>query len=80
MNIPLMEQARIQALVFVPMVKKLRAELGQERADAIAREARADDYRGFGAHVDFIRTRTIVPGASRCGFHFRVRKDTTATS
>jgi len=45
----MIDQARIQAQVFVPMVRKLRAELGKERADTIAREALADIYRQFGA-------------------------------
>ena len=34
MDIPLIEQAKIQAQVLVPLVKALQAELGQERADA----------------------------------------------
>jgi hypothetical protein len=50
MSITMIDQARIQAQVFVPLVKKLRVELGKERADTIAREALADIYRQFGAH------------------------------
>jgi predicted ArsR family transcriptional regulator len=49
MSITMIDQARIQAQLFVPMVRKLRAELGKERADTIAREALADIYRQFGA-------------------------------
>jgi len=32
MDIPVLEQVRIQAQVLVPLVKTLRAELGEERA------------------------------------------------
>jgi hypothetical protein len=50
MSITMIDQAKIQAQMFVPLVGKLRVELGKERADTIAREALADIYRQFGAH------------------------------
>lgn len=48
MEIPLIEQIKIQAQVLVPLVKALQAELGEERANAIIREALGDQYREFG--------------------------------
>jgi hypothetical protein len=48
MDIPLIEQVKIQAQVLVPLVKALQAELGEERANAIVRKALGDLYRKFG--------------------------------
>ena len=48
MDIPLIEQVKIQAQVLVPLVKTLQAELGEERANAIVRRALGDLYRKYG--------------------------------
>ena len=48
MDIPVIEQVKIQAQVLVPLVKLLRAELGEERANTIVRAALADLYRKLG--------------------------------
>jgi hypothetical protein len=48
MNVPLIERVKIQAQVLVPLVKALQAELGEERANAIVREALGELYRKFG--------------------------------
>jgi hypothetical protein len=48
MDIPLIEQVKIQAQVLVPLVKALQAELGKERANAIVRKALGDLYRNVG--------------------------------
>jgi hypothetical protein len=48
MDIPLIEQVKIQAQVLVPLVKALQAELGEERANAIVRKALGDQYRKDG--------------------------------
>ena len=48
MDIPLIEQIKIQAQVLVPLVKTLQAELGEERANAIVRKALGDLYRTYG--------------------------------
>jgi L-2-amino-thiazoline-4-carboxylic acid hydrolase-like protein len=48
MDIPLIEQVKIQAQVLVPLVKALQAELGEERANAIVRKALGDLYRKHG--------------------------------
>jgi hypothetical protein len=48
MAIPLVEQAKIQARVLVPLVKALQAELGEERANTIVRKALGEMYRKLG--------------------------------
>ena len=48
MSVSVIEQARIQAQVLVPLVKALQAELGEARANAIVRGALRDLYRGYG--------------------------------
>ncbi len=48
MDVPLIEQVKIQAQVLVPLVKALQAELGEERANALVRRALADQYRKYG--------------------------------
>jgi hypothetical protein len=47
-GISVLEQAKIQAQVLVPLVKALQAELGEERANAVVREALGDVYRRLG--------------------------------
>jgi hypothetical protein len=47
-DIPVFEQAKIQAQVLVPLVKALQAELGEERANAVVRKALGDIYRRLG--------------------------------
>lgn len=48
MGIPVIEQAKIQAQVLVPLVKALQAELGEERANELVRKALGDAYRRLG--------------------------------
>jgi hypothetical protein len=48
MDVPLIEQVKIQAQVLVPLVKALQRELGEERANAIVREALGEQYRKYG--------------------------------
>ena len=48
MDIPVIEQVKIQARVLVPLVKALQAELGEERANTIVRKALGDIYRMLG--------------------------------
>ena len=48
MRIPVIEQAKIQAQVLVPLIKALQAELGEERANALVRRALGDIYRRYG--------------------------------
>jgi hypothetical protein len=55
MGIPVIEQAKIQAQVLVPLVKALQAELGEERANGLVRKALGDTYRRHGE--EFWRTK-----------------------
>ena len=48
MDIPVIEQAKIQAQVLVPLVKALQAELGEERANALVRKSLGDVFRRLG--------------------------------
>jgi L-2-amino-thiazoline-4-carboxylic acid hydrolase len=55
MSIPVIQQAKIQAEVLVPLIKAMRAELGEERAHAIVRAALRETYRRYGE--EFWRTK-----------------------
>ena len=55
MGIPVIQQAKIQAQVLVPLVKALQAELGEERANALVRRSLGDIYRRYGE--EFRRTK-----------------------
>jgi L-2-amino-thiazoline-4-carboxylic acid hydrolase len=48
MDVPLIEQVKIQAQVLVPLVRTLQAELGEERANALVRQSLGALYREFG--------------------------------
>jgi L-2-amino-thiazoline-4-carboxylic acid hydrolase-like protein len=48
MSVSVIQQAKIQAQVLVPLVKALQAELGEERANALVRRALGDTWRRYG--------------------------------
>jgi hypothetical protein len=48
MDIPTIEQIKIQARALVPLIQALQAELGEERANAIVRKALGELYRSYG--------------------------------
>jgi hypothetical protein len=54
-GIPVIQQAKIQAEVLVPLVKALQAELGEERANGLVRSALGDTFRRYGE--EFWRTK-----------------------
>jgi hypothetical protein len=54
-SVPVIQQAKIQAEVLVPLIKALQAELGKERANALVRRALGDIYRRYGE--EFWRTK-----------------------
>lgn len=58
MGVPIIEQAKIQAQVLVPLVKTLQEELGEERANALVRKALADIYRHYGEEFWRIKNET----------------------
>jgi hypothetical protein len=47
-SVSIIQQAKIQAQVLVPLVKAIQTELGEERANALIRSALADTYRRYG--------------------------------
>jgi hypothetical protein len=47
-GISVIQQAKIQAQVLVPLVKALQAELGDERANSLVRRTLGDLYRRYG--------------------------------
>lgn len=65
MSISVIEQAKIQAQVLVPLVKALQAELGEARANALVRNALGDLYRGFGE--EFWKARNQGTGEADLG-------------
>jgi hypothetical protein len=46
--VSVIEQAKIQAQILVPLVKALQAELGEAKANRLVRNTLGDLYRGFG--------------------------------
>jgi hypothetical protein len=54
-DIPVIQQAKIQAQVLVPLIKALQAALGEERANGLVRSALGDIYRRYGE--EFRRTK-----------------------
>jgi hypothetical protein len=48
MSVSVLQQAKIQARVLVPLLKAMQAELGEEQAKAIVRKALRDLYRRYG--------------------------------
>ena len=55
MSASVIERAKIQAQVLVPLVKALQAELGEVRANALVRKTLGDLYRGYAE--EFARTK-----------------------
>jgi len=47
-DVSVIQQAKIQAEVLVPLVKAMEAELGEARANALVRKALGDTYRRYG--------------------------------
>ena len=48
MDIPIIEQVKIQAQVLIPLVRAMQAEFGEERANSMVRKALGDLYRTYG--------------------------------
>ena len=75
MSIPVIQQAKIQAQVLVPLVKALQAELGEERANGIVRKALGDLYRGFGEEFWRSKNETNLGTAISSAFTTYARDD-----
>lgn len=48
MDIPLIEQIKIQAQVLVPLLRTMQADLGEQHANRLIRKALGELYRAFG--------------------------------
>ena len=75
MSVPVIQQAKIQAQVLVPLVKALQAELGEARANAIVRKALGDTYRRFGEAFWRAKNETNVGKAVASAFATYARDD-----
>ena len=75
MSIPVIQQAKIQAQVLVPLVKALQAELGEERARQIVRKALGDLYRQFGEEFWRAKNETNLGKAIGSAFTTYARDD-----
>jgi hypothetical protein len=73
--VSVIEQARIQAQVLVPLVKALQAEFGEARANALVRGALRDLFRGYGAAFWQARNETDVGKAVASAFKQYARDD-----
>ena len=65
MDVSVIQQAKIQAEVLVPLVKAMQAELGEARANALVRKALGDTYRRYGEA--FAGCRVSCEGCKRAG-------------
>ena len=88
MGIPVIEQAKVQARVLVPLIKALQAELGEERANALVRRALGDLYRQYGEdywraqqekNVGAIMASAFAAFASGDALEYRVREQSDDT-
>ena len=75
MSIPVIQQAKIQAQVLVPLVKALQAELGEERARKIVRQTLGDLYRHFGEEFWRAKNETNLGKAIGSAFATYARDD-----
>jgi phage gp46-like protein len=82
-GISVIQQAKIQAQVLVPLVKALQAELGKERANALVRRALGDIYRRYGEqfwrrkdekHLGRVMASAFTTYAREAALDYRVRE------
>ena len=78
MSISVIEQAKIQAQVLVPLVKALQAELGEVRANTLVRKALGDLYRGFGEEFWKAKNESDLGKAVSSAFKTYARNDALA--
>jgi L-2-amino-thiazoline-4-carboxylic acid hydrolase len=74
-DVPVIQQAKIQAQVLVPLVKALQAELGEARANAIVRGALRDLYRRYGEEFWRAKNERDVGKAVASAFKTYARDD-----
>ena len=75
MDVSVLQRAKIQAQVLVPLVKALQAELGAARANALVRSALGDTYRRFGEEFRRAKNTTDLGAALSSAFTTYARDD-----
>ena len=75
MDVPIIEQAKIQAQVLIPLVKALQEELGKERANALVRKALGAVYRRYGEEFRRAKNEGSVGNAMASAFATFARKE-----
>ena len=75
MSISVIEQAKIQAQVLIPLVKALQAELGEARANALVRRALGNLYRRQGEEFWKAKNEADVGKAVASAFKTYARDD-----
>ena len=74
-SVPVIQQAKIQAEVLVPLIKALQAELGEQRANALVRSALGDVYRRYGEEFWRTKNEKNLGKAMASGFATFARED-----
>jgi L-2-amino-thiazoline-4-carboxylic acid hydrolase len=75
-GIPVIQQAKIQAQVLVPLVKALQAELGEARANNLVRSALGDIYRRHGEEFSRTKNEKNLGTVMASAFATYAREDT----
>jgi hypothetical protein len=73
--IAVIEQAKIQAQVLVPLIKAMQAELGEARANALVRSALGDIYRRYGQEFWRSKNESNLGEAMASAFATYARED-----
>ena len=79
MSVSVLQQAKIQAQVLVPLVKALQAELGEARANALVRTALRDLYRRYGEEFWRAKNEENLGEAMKSAFTTFARDDALLT-
>jgi hypothetical protein len=75
LTVSVLEQARIQAQLLIPLVKALQAELGEARANALVRKALGDTFRRYGEEFWRAKNETNLGKAIASAFRTYARDD-----
>jgi L-2-amino-thiazoline-4-carboxylic acid hydrolase len=75
LTISVLEQARIQAQLLIPLIKALRAELGEGRANALVRNALGEVFRHYGEEFWRAKNETNLGKAIASAFRTYARDD-----
>jgi hypothetical protein len=75
MDVSVIEQAKIQAQVLVPIIKALQKELGEARGNALVRRALGDLYRRYGEEFWRKKNETNIGKAIASAFATYARDD-----